>query len=270
MPPELSGSGQFGFRGNLVVTSGVGGAYPRGLIIGTVEEVLQESDGISIYATIRPAADILHLTDVMIIKSFYGQGVGIPGQDDGTSTGEPSGRNPRITDENSSMPESSSAWTGHQAPSSKGGVSSRESSSRSAGILLPRALRIEARRLGRRPVPVPSRDGLFPREERPDEGETAGVNRQMDCVCPLFFAAFYLAADAGRPAGCDGGASSLLLPAVVCVALYDQELFGAVFGVIAGVLWDLNSIDRPFGYSALLLMAIGCLCGLLVSFFIEK
>nr|WP_317412110.1 rod shape-determining protein MreC [uncultured Solibaculum sp.] len=119
-------------RGNLVVTSGVGGAYPRGLIIGTVEEVLQESDGISIYATIRPAADILHLTDVMIIKSFYGQGVGIPGQDDGTSTGEPSGPESTDNDENSSMPESSSASTSSQAPSSKGGVSSRESSSRSA------------------------------------------------------------------------------------------------------------------------------------------
>ncbi len=63
---------------------------------------------------------------------------------------------------------------------------------------------------------------------------------------------------------------SLLLPAVVCVALYDQELFGAVFGVIAGVLWDLNSINRPFGYSALLLMAIGCLCGLLVTFFMRN
>lgn len=63
---------------------------------------------------------------------------------------------------------------------------------------------------------------------------------------------------------------SLLLPAVVCVALYDQELFGAVFGVIAGVLWDLNSIDRPFGYSALLLMAIGCLCGLLITFFMRN
>ena len=63
---------------------------------------------------------------------------------------------------------------------------------------------------------------------------------------------------------------SLLLPAVVCVALYDQELFGAVFGVIAGVLWDLNSINRPFGYSALLLMAIGCLCGPVGHLLYEK
>ncbi len=119
-------------RGNLVVTSGVGGAYPRGLIIGTVEEVLQETDGISIYATIKPAADILHLTDVMIIKSFYGQGVGIPGEDDGTSIGDTSQQESSENDENSSPEEDSSTPANTQTSSSQGSSSSRGSSSQSS------------------------------------------------------------------------------------------------------------------------------------------
>lgn len=114
-------------RGNLVVTSGVGGAYPRGLIIGTVEEVLQESDGISIYATIKPAADIMHLTDVMIIKSFYGQGVGIPGEDDGTSTGNSSEPESSSDGGDASQAADSSIPSSSQEASSQGSASSRTS-----------------------------------------------------------------------------------------------------------------------------------------------
>lgn len=62
-------------KGDLVVTSGFGGLYPKGLIIGEIEEVKTESHGISLFAVIKPTADIKNVKDVLVIKSFYGQAV---------------------------------------------------------------------------------------------------------------------------------------------------------------------------------------------------
>ena len=68
-------------KGDLVVTSGIGGVYPKGLQIGEVEEIKTDEDGISEYAVVRPASDIRNIRDVMIITSFEGQGVGIDDMD---------------------------------------------------------------------------------------------------------------------------------------------------------------------------------------------
>lgn len=56
--------------GDTVETSGYGGVFPKGLLIGTITEVLPESHGISTYAKIRPAVDLSALKKVYIIKSF--------------------------------------------------------------------------------------------------------------------------------------------------------------------------------------------------------
>ena len=56
--------------GDLVVTSGVGGYYPSGLVIGTVDEVRPNDSGSAPYAIITPQADVDGLTQVAIIKSF--------------------------------------------------------------------------------------------------------------------------------------------------------------------------------------------------------
>ena len=56
--------------GDLVVTSGVGGYYPSGLVIGTVDEVRPNDSGSAPYAIITPQADVSGLTQVAIIKSF--------------------------------------------------------------------------------------------------------------------------------------------------------------------------------------------------------
>lgn len=64
-------------KGDLIVTSGVGGIYPKGLLIGTVEEVKSEVNGVSIYATIKPAADIKNTKEVFIIKNFDGRDPGL-------------------------------------------------------------------------------------------------------------------------------------------------------------------------------------------------
>lgn len=50
--------------GDVVITSGIGGIYPKGIMVGTVTEVLTEDD---ISAIIAPATDFEHLEFVTVI-----------------------------------------------------------------------------------------------------------------------------------------------------------------------------------------------------------
>ncbi len=59
--------------GGIVCTSGVGGIFPRDLIIGTIVDVVDGTVDISASAVIEPGIDISKLTDVFIITSFDGQ-----------------------------------------------------------------------------------------------------------------------------------------------------------------------------------------------------
>ena len=56
--------------GDLVVTTGLGGVFPSGLVVGTVEDMLPESSGKSMYAVIQPAADVRTITSVFIITDY--------------------------------------------------------------------------------------------------------------------------------------------------------------------------------------------------------
>lgn len=56
--------------GDLVVTSGLGGYYPAGLVIGSVTEVQQDDSGATSYAILAPAADFNALEEVFVIRSF--------------------------------------------------------------------------------------------------------------------------------------------------------------------------------------------------------
>lgn len=56
--------------GDLVVTSGLNGYYPSGLVIGSVEEVQKDDSGASSYAILAPEVDFDALTEVFVIKSF--------------------------------------------------------------------------------------------------------------------------------------------------------------------------------------------------------
>ncbi len=55
--------------GDLVVTYG-GSNYPAGLLVGKLESVYAESDGLSLSATVRPFADIARVSDVFVIIGF--------------------------------------------------------------------------------------------------------------------------------------------------------------------------------------------------------
>lgn len=56
--------------GDRVVTSGIGGVFPKDLRVGTVRSVDLDANGLSLSAVIEPFADINNVTEVLIIKSF--------------------------------------------------------------------------------------------------------------------------------------------------------------------------------------------------------
>lgn len=56
--------------GDTVETSGRGGLFPKGIMIGTIEQILPEDHGMSNYAVIRPFVDVNTVSHVFIIKSF--------------------------------------------------------------------------------------------------------------------------------------------------------------------------------------------------------
>lgn len=59
--------------GGIVATSGIGGIYPKDLIIGTVKEIRTDEAGVASFALVTPDADYSLLTDVFIITDFEGR-----------------------------------------------------------------------------------------------------------------------------------------------------------------------------------------------------
>lgn len=58
------------FVGDEVLTSGSGGAFPQGLVIGTITSVQSEAGGQIEYGIVEPRCDLDSLVQVFIIKSF--------------------------------------------------------------------------------------------------------------------------------------------------------------------------------------------------------
>ncbi len=69
--------------GSLLVTAGLSGSFPEGILIGTVKTVELEENGISLWATVEPSADISGATAVFVVTDYPGK--------DGEETDEPSG-----------------------------------------------------------------------------------------------------------------------------------------------------------------------------------
>lgn len=57
-------------KGDTVVTSGKGGVFPEGLLVGYIDEVRKDAIGLSDYAVVEPAADLDNVLDVYIITEF--------------------------------------------------------------------------------------------------------------------------------------------------------------------------------------------------------
>ena len=56
--------------GDLVVTSGLGGYYPSGLVIGSVEDVRTDDSGLTQYAVVQPNVRPENLVQVFVITAF--------------------------------------------------------------------------------------------------------------------------------------------------------------------------------------------------------
>lgn len=54
-------------KGHTIITSGLGGVYPRGIRIGTVKEVQLEPNGLMKTAVIKPFVDFNRLEEVLVI-----------------------------------------------------------------------------------------------------------------------------------------------------------------------------------------------------------
>lgn len=62
---------------------------------------------------------------------------------------------------------------------------------------------------------------------------------------------------------------TLIIPIVVCIAMFEGPVGGAAAGVAGGILWDIFS-DRLLGFNALLLLIICCACGLMSQLLIRN
>ena len=56
--------------GDKVITSGIGGIYPRGLLIGRVSAVEVDENSRTLTATIEPAAELDSVSKVMIVTEY--------------------------------------------------------------------------------------------------------------------------------------------------------------------------------------------------------
>lgn len=56
--------------GDAVETSGVGGIFPKGILLGRVKELKTESHGISQYAVLEPAVQVDQVSTVFVITNF--------------------------------------------------------------------------------------------------------------------------------------------------------------------------------------------------------
>lgn len=60
-------------QGDLIVTSGNGGVFPKMLKIGTIQQIKVEPNGLSLTAVVKPLADPTKVKDVFVITDFEGK-----------------------------------------------------------------------------------------------------------------------------------------------------------------------------------------------------
>lgn len=57
-------------RGDRVYTSGLGGVYPKGLLLGTISDLRYEDNGLSLDAVLIPSVDFRSLREIFVITDF--------------------------------------------------------------------------------------------------------------------------------------------------------------------------------------------------------
>lgn len=60
-----------------------------------------------------------------------------------------------------------------------------------------------------------------------------------------------------------------LIPLTVIAAMFEKEIPGMLFGLLAGGIWDISAAT-PDGLNALFLCVTGCVCGLLAKYLMRN
>ncbi len=60
--------------GSIISTAGISGRIPKGLVIGTVEEINEEETSIASYAVIQPGIDVNNISNCLILTGFESEG----------------------------------------------------------------------------------------------------------------------------------------------------------------------------------------------------
>lgn len=71
-------------EGQTVITSGLGGIYPRGLFIGVVSEVIPDQSGLTQSALIKSAANLYQLDYLFIVERSFIPQTDLPNEEEGT------------------------------------------------------------------------------------------------------------------------------------------------------------------------------------------
>lgn len=69
-------------KGDLVVSSGMGGVFPAGLLIGTVKEVVPDKYGLTSTALVKPAADMYSINHVIVVDRSLMEEVNLPDEEE--------------------------------------------------------------------------------------------------------------------------------------------------------------------------------------------
>ncbi len=66
-----------------------------------------------------------------------------------------------------------------------------------------------------------------------------------------------------------GAHAFLLIPLVVCIAMFERDLASTVMGIFAGALWDVSAAWGD-GFNAIFLMIIATVVGLLINYLMRN
>ncbi len=66
-----------------------------------------------------------------------------------------------------------------------------------------------------------------------------------------------------------GAHAFLLIPLVVCIAMFERDLASTIMGIFAGALWDVYAAWGD-GFNAMFLMLIATIVGLLINYLMRN
>ena len=78
-------------RGDKIITSGFGGIYPKGLLVGEVMDIVNDEGGLLKYAVLKPVVDFDRLEEVMVIVRSRESAGQLPGISASPNSPQPKG-----------------------------------------------------------------------------------------------------------------------------------------------------------------------------------